>query len=130
MENKEIRLVDLWSPRKEELLEEILDEFRKVFRKSQFVLGDAVREFEREYAKLAGCSHGVGLNSGTDAIYLGLRALGVGSGDEVITVPNSFVATVGAISIVGAKPVFVDVGLDHNIEPKLIESAIPPSPQT
>jgi len=68
----------------------------------------------------------VGLNSGTDALFMALKVLGVGPGDEVITAPNSFIATAGAIAMAGATPVFVDVNDEYNIDPELIEAAITP----
>ena len=90
----------------------------------QFILGREVDEFERRFAELCGVSHSVGVNSGTDALILGLKALGIGPGDEVITVPGSFVASTSCIALVGALPVFVDVRGDYNIDPCLIEAAI------
>lgn len=121
-----IRLVDLRSDEKEAQLEAILDRFRESFRSSSFILGEPVKELEERFAKLAGCRHGIGLNSGTDAILLALRALGIGAGDEVITVSNSFVASVSAIVLAGARPVLVDVGWDYNIDPDRAEAAITP----
>ena len=73
-----------------------------------FTLGEPLREFEARFAELIGTRHAIGVNSGTDAIKLSLRALGVAPGDEVITTANTFVATVGAICELGATPVFVD----------------------
>lgn len=99
-------------------------EIKKLFETCQFVLGSEVERFEAEFAALCGTPFAVGLNSGTDAIFLALKALGVGPGDEVITVPNSFVATAGAIIAAGAKPVFVDVASDYNIDVNQIEPAI------
>ena len=73
-----------------------------------FTLGKELQKFEKSFAKLIGTKYAVGVNSGTDAIKLSLKALGIKSGDEVITAANTFVATVGAITEIGAKPVFVD----------------------
>src|SRR5581483_185598 len=73
-----------------------------------FTLGKPLVEFERRFADLIGTKHAIGVNSGTDAIKLSLKALGIGHGDEVITCANTFVATVGAIVEIGAVPVFVD----------------------
>ena len=76
---------------------------------STFILGPDVKLFEDKFSKLIKCNYTVGVNSGTDALIIALKALKIGPGDEVITVPNSYVATAQAISLVGAKPVFVDV---------------------
>ncbi|HJO27479.1 MAG TPA: aminotransferase class I/II-fold pyridoxal phosphate-dependent enzyme, partial [Planctomycetota bacterium] len=90
-----------------------------------FINGPAVRAFEASAAQYLGVKHAVGLNSGTDALVIGLRALGIGPGDEVITSPFSFFATAESISTVGATPVFVDIdGDSFNIDVSLIEAAI------
>ncbi len=94
------------------------------FGRCQFVLGPQVAAFEGRFARLCGAAHAVGLNSGTDALFLALRALGVGAGDEVITAPNSFVATAGAIVMAGATPVFVDVNAEYLMDPALVGDAI------
>ena len=91
-----------------------------------FVLGQEVAEFERQFADLCGVEYAVGVNSGTDALVLALKALDIGEGDEVITVPNSFIASTSCIVMAGAPPVFVDVREDYNIDPGLIEEAITP----
>jgi len=104
-----VRYVDL--PRQFEdgaVLARIADEFQRC----QFILGPQVAQFESRFAALCGTSFALGLNSGTDALFLALRALGVGPGDEVITAPNSFVASAGAIVMAGAVPVFVDVNAE------------------
>lgn len=80
-----------------------------VMRSGQLILGEQVRLFEEEFSTYCNQIYGVGVNSGTDAIFLGLKALGVGQGDEVITVSNTAVPTVSAIVSTGAKPVFVDI---------------------
>lgn len=103
---------------------ELLDACRDVLRSGQYVLGPAVCEFEEAFAKFCGTRFAVGVNSGTDALILTLRALGVGKGDEVITPPNSFVATASAIAMVGATPRFVDVASDLLIDPDKVEAAI------
>ena len=96
-----------------------------------FVLGPRVAEFEAAVARYVGCRHGIGCASGSDALLLALMALGVKSGDEVITVPFTFFATAGAISRLGAKPVFVDIDSDSfNIDPHQIERAITPPYQS
>ena len=94
------------------------------FKTCHFVMGPEVDRFELNFAELCQTPYAVALNSGTDAIFLALKTLSIGAGDEVITVPNSFIATAGAIIATGAKPVFVDVGDDYNINVELIERAI------
>ncbi len=96
----------------------------RVMASGQYIGGQYVDEFEHQAARLCQAKHCVALNSGTDALILGLKVLGVGPGDEVITPPNSFVASTAAIIHVGARPVFVDVLPDQNIDPDKIESAI------
>ena len=96
------------------------------FSRCQFILGPQVAAFEARFARLCGTAHAVGLNSGTDALCLALRALGVEPGEEVITVPNSFVATAGAIVMAGGRPVFVDVNAEYLMDPALLEDAITP----
>jgi dTDP-4-amino-4,6-dideoxygalactose transaminase len=105
---------------------EILAAVERVLDSGQFVLGQEVKQFEQEFARLCGTSYAVGVNSGTDALVLALRAFDIGLGDEVITPPNSFVASTSCIAVVGARPVFVDVRDDLNIDPELIEAAITP----
>lgn len=89
--------------------EGILGDIRALVATGDFTLGRAVGEFEEDFAKFVGAKHAVGVNSGTDALKLSLMAAGVGPGDEVVTAANTFIATVGAINEVGARPVFVDV---------------------
>jgi dTDP-4-amino-4,6-dideoxygalactose transaminase len=98
----------------------------QVLKSGEFILGPEVGRFEERFAKLCGCAHALGVANGTDAIVMALKALGVGPGDEVITAANSFLASTAAITLVGAKPVFVDVRDDLNINPELIEGAITP----
>jgi len=83
-----------------------------VLPKGWFILGDEVKTFEKEFSRYVGAQYGVGVGSGTDAIMHSLRALGIGRGDEVITVSHTSIATASAISMTGAKPVFVDVAED------------------
>lgn len=89
-----------------------------------FTLGKPLAEFERGFASLIGTKHAIGVNSGTDALKLSLEALGIGPGDEVITAANTFVATVGAICEVGAKPVFVDCDDTFCMDVSQLERAI------
>lgn len=104
--------------------EELVEAIGGVLEKSQFILGEEVSHFEKSFAELCHVRFAVGVSSGTDALILALRALGIGAGDEVITAPNSFVATASAIRLVGARPVFVDVGEDYNLNPDLLESVM------
>jgi dTDP-4-amino-4,6-dideoxygalactose transaminase len=95
-----------------------------VFHHCQFVNGPEVVALESRIAERCGVKHAVAVGNGTDAIHLTLRGLGIGVGDEVITTPNSFIASAAAIALTGAKPVFVDVLDDHNIDPIALERAI------
>ncbi|MBL8023376.1 MAG: DegT/DnrJ/EryC1/StrS family aminotransferase [Elusimicrobia bacterium] len=102
-----------------------VDVFRHVYRKNDFILGEDVRHFEEEFSHLVGASYGVGMSSGTAALELALRALGVGPGDEVITTPFSFFATAAAIVYVGARPIFVDIDPKTlNMNPLFLERAL------
>ena len=93
----------------------------------QFVLGPEVAAFEREFAQYSGAAHGIAVNTGTSALHLALLAAGVGAGDEVITVPFTFVATVAAIGYTGARPVFVDIDpVTFTMDPARLEAAITP----
>ena len=89
-----------------------------------FTLGPELQEFETKFAQLHQVKYAIGVANGTDALILIMKALGIGTGDEVITAPNSFIATAGSIAMVGARPVFVDVDQSYNIDPSLIEKAI------
>ena len=99
----------------------------EVLRSGSYILGPNTKALEQELADFIGCKYTVGLNSGTDALHLALRALDIGAGDEVITVAFTFVATTEAIGIVGAKPVFVDIDKDtFNMDASKLEAAITP----
>ena len=102
----------------------ILKKIEKVIIDGDFTLGNEVDNFEKNFAKLAGGKYAAGLNSGTDAILLSLKAYDIGYGDEVITTPYTFFGTIGAIITAGAKPVFVDIKDDYNIDESLIEKSI------
>src|SRR6266566_5805354 len=91
---------------------EIMAAFEEVLDGMQLFLGPKLQAFEHEFASYCGCQFGVGVSSGTDALALALRACEIGPGDEVITVSNTFIATVEAIALVGATPVFVDIDAD------------------
>ncbi|MEO1390039.1 MAG: DegT/DnrJ/EryC1/StrS family aminotransferase [Cyanobacteria bacterium J06634_6] len=119
-----IPILDL-KPQHNELKEEIQAAIARVIDSSAFIMGPDVRLFEQEVAEYLGVKHAIGVNSGTDALVIGLKALGIGPGDEVITTPFSFFATAESISNVGAKPIFVDIQSDsYNIDPTLIEAQI------
>lgn len=103
---------------------ELLSAVDAVLAHGHFVQGPEVAAFEAAMAELCGVREAVAVNSGTDALVLALRVLGIGPGDEVITVPNSFVATASAIALVGATPVFVDVADDYTLDPALLQAAL------
>ncbi|MDC3206098.1 DegT/DnrJ/EryC1/StrS family aminotransferase [Candidatus Pelagibacter sp.] len=102
----------------------ILKDIEIVIKNNDFTLGKKVDEFEKKIATLLKTKYVVSLGSGTDALMLSLKALGIKENDEVITTPFTFYATIGAIVTAGARPVFVDVKDDYNIDVKKIESAI------
>ena len=107
----------------------IADELRAAFEDclpvGKYTLGKHLAAFEEEFAAYSDSSHGIGISSGTAALHLALRALGVGPGDEVITVPNTYIATVFAISYTGATPVFVDVDpATYNMDPARVKAAL------
>jgi dTDP-4-amino-4,6-dideoxygalactose transaminase len=105
--------------------DEIDEALRRVIKKTAFVLGEEVELFEAEFAVYCDAKYCVGVNSGTSALHLALLAHDIGKGDEVITVPNTFIATCEAISYTGARPVFVDIDpKTYNIDVTRIEKAI------
>src|SRR5215470_19619814 len=121
--------INVWDYLREydELRDEILGAVDRVFRSGRLVLGQEGVKFEREMATYLGVAGGVGVNSGTDAIYIALASLGVKAGDEVITVPNTAVPTVSAIRTLGATPVFVDISDDDFLmDVSQVEAAITP----
>ncbi|MBI5166149.1 MAG: DegT/DnrJ/EryC1/StrS family aminotransferase [candidate division NC10 bacterium] len=102
---------------------------QKVVESGHYILGENVRALEREVAKYCGCSYAVGVASGTDALHLSLRALGIGPGDEVITTPFTFIGTAEAIIYTGARPVFVDIEPQtFNIDPNRVEDYLKKKP--
>lgn len=111
----------------DELSDEITSAIESVARGGRYILGPNVKAFESEIADFTDCEHAVGVGSGTDALHLALRALGIGPGDEVITSPFTFIATTEAILMVGATPVFVDIDpRTFNIDTSQIEAKITP----
>lgn len=96
----------------QEISEEVKEVVNEVLESGWYILGENVKQFEKEFSNYVGTKYAVGVNSGTDAIMLSLMALGVSRGDEVITVSHTATATVSAISMIGAKPVFVDIEED------------------
>ena len=111
----------------ESIQNEIQNAINQVIENTAFAGGPFVARFEEEFARFCGCRHAIGVGNGTDALWLSLLMLGIGAGDEVITVPDTFIATAEAISLCGAKPVFVDVDADtYNMDPDQIEAAITP----
>jgi dTDP-4-amino-4,6-dideoxygalactose transaminase len=116
-----VPFLDLKSPHIE-LEEELVQTFRDCLRNASFVGGPQVQAFEEEFARFCGSKHAVAVNSGTDALRFALMAAGIGPGDEVVTVPNTFIATVEAISQAGATPVFVDVDeRTSNMDPACLD---------
>lgn len=105
--------------------DELNSAINKVIDDSSFTLSEDVELFEQEFATYCGARFGIGVSSGTDALHLTLRAVGIGPGDEVITVPNTFIATTEAISMCGAKPVFVDIDEStYNMDATQLRKAI------
>jgi aminotransferase EvaB len=107
-------------------VDEYLKDVRALVTSGDFTLGDALNEFERRFAELMEAPYAIGVGTGTDAIAMSLKMLGIGPGDEVITTTNTFIATVGAIVMTGARPVFVDSEDGYVIDPSRIGAAITP----
>jgi dTDP-4-amino-4,6-dideoxygalactose transaminase len=121
-----IPLVDLQAQYRS-IKSEIDEAVQRVLSSAQFILGDEVAEFERDFARYCQAAECVAVNSGTSALHLSLLAAGIGPGDEVITVPFTFVATVAAICYTGARPVFVDIEPTYlMMDPDRIERTITP----
>lgn len=108
--------------------QEFLEAIGGIIDSGAFCGDAAVGDFEREFAAYCGCRHAVTVGSGTDALWLTMRAMGIGPGDEVITVPMTYMATIEAIRLTGAKPVFVDIDeMTYTMEPAGLEKALSPA---
>ncbi|MEO8973478.1 MAG: DegT/DnrJ/EryC1/StrS family aminotransferase [Ktedonobacteraceae bacterium] len=119
-----VPLVDLQA-QYQTIKSEVLAAVEDVFEQMQLFLGPQTQAFEQAFAAYCRCQHGVGLSNGTDALALALRACGIGPGDEVITVSNTFIATVEAIVQVGATPVFVDIDAEtYTMDWRQLESVL------
>ena len=124
MSELKIPVLDL-KPEINEHLNEYMKAIEEVLRSAQFIMGPNVKAFEEEVARYLGVKHAIGVNSGTDALVIALRAAGIGENDEVITTPFTFFATAESITALGATPVFVDIDeRTFNINPDLIKQAI------
>ena len=125
-QNIPIKFFD-FSPEISEIGDQIKDAINRVISSGRYILGNEVGSFEKEFAQVCSCKHAVGVASGTDALFIALKAFDVGPGDEVITVSNTFAATALAIMYTGATPVFVDIEPDsHLMNTLLIKDAITP----
>ncbi|MCQ4923222.1 DegT/DnrJ/EryC1/StrS family aminotransferase [Tissierella carlieri] len=124
MKLKKIPLIDL-KPQYQSIEKTLNEVTLNVLSSSSYIIGENVKEFEKEFSKYLGVNNSISVGNGTDALIIALKALGIGQGDEVITTPYTFFATAESISFVGATPVFVDVKLDtFNIDPNKIEEKI------
>ncbi len=97
----------------EEIKDELTPAIEKIYKKGDFILGESVKLFEQEFADYCGAKYAIGVSSGTDALFLSLKALGIGLGDEVIVPAYTYIATAFAVTYTGAKPVFVDINEDN-----------------
>ncbi len=103
---------------------EILGKVSDLLDSGMFILGEEVKQFESQFAALSGTKYAVGVANGTDGLILSMRALGIGPGDEVITAPNSYLASASSIELIGATAVFADVSSSYNLDPIEIEKKI------
>ncbi len=104
--------------------EAILEKVSQVIDSGMFILGEEVDQFEKQFAKLCGTKYAIGVGNGTDSLILSMKAMGIGPGDEVITAPNSYLASASSIELVGAIAVFADVRSDFNLDPIEVEKKI------
>ena len=111
-------------PMHDEIRAELDAAYGKVMDNSYFIQGSECEAFEKEFAEYCGCSHCIGVGTGLDAIYLILKAYGIGEGDEVIVPSNTFIATALAVTYAGAKPVFVEPDEYDNLDANKIEEKI------
>ena len=121
------KLITVWDYKEEykNLRTKILYLVNKVFKSGSLILGNEVKNFENRFSKFVNCKYGVGVNSGTDALQIAIMSLGIGKGDEILTVSNTAVPTVSAIVSAGSKPVFVDISeKDYLIDSSLIKKKI------
>jgi len=109
-----------------EIKKEIDQAVNRVLKSGWFILGEELTKFEKELAEYLEVKHVIGVNSGTDALFLALLSAGIGTGDEVITVSNTFISTVLAIYWTGAKPILADINKDFNIDPESIKKVLSP----
>jgi len=123
MKIQKIKLFDLKSEF-EDIGEQILEEIKKVLESGTFIMGKNVQELEENLANYFNVKHAITVNSGTDALLISLKSLGIKEGDEVITTPFTFFATAEVINNIGATPVFVDIDENFNINVNLIEKSI------
>lgn len=124
-QKRQVKYVDFPSQFQEER-EALMQAVEQVFTRGDFIGGADVAAFEAEVAQFIGVKHVLAVNSGTDALIMGMAALGIGPGDEVITAPNSFVASAAAVAHLGATPIFADTGNDFNLDPDAVRKAITP----
>jgi dTDP-4-amino-4,6-dideoxygalactose transaminase len=104
--------------------DELLDILSQVLDSGQFILGNELAKFESSFARLCGTKYAIGVANGTDALFLSMKVMGIQQGDEVITAPNSYLASASSIYLAGARPVFADVREDFNIDPEQIRKVI------
>ena len=110
----------------DEARSELLNVIGRVLAHGRIVLGPEVQELEERVAEYCGRKYGIGVGSGTDALFLGMKSLGIGPGDEVITTSLSWIATSNAIALTGATPVFADICDDLNIDPESVRRLVSP----